>query len=233
MVFEIENEIFEHFPGMRIVALEVRGLDQDRADTAAIDRYLCGAWKTAAEEGSKYENPQSHPYIAPWGEYMKNVGAPRKKFPPSIEAMVRRACKSDEPFRIGPVVDFYNAVSLANIVPAGGYDLDDVNGAVVLRMSKQGDTFSALDSDAPEQIDAGEVSYADADEIITRHFIYKQSKRGLLNRGTKNVLFVSEILPELPEDTAQTVAKAFEDGLKSFFGADAKAVILDKDNRTI
>ena len=229
MIFEIEKEIFDHFPGMKIVTVQVDDMPIE-ADTAGIAAFLDEAWQIAKVASTEYGNPQSHPFIQPWGERMKAVGVSRKKFPCSIEAMVRRAGKSDEPFRISPVVDFYNAICLKHIVPAGGFDIGQLHDVMKLRMSVEGDTFCALDEEAVEPIPAGEVSYADGNEIITRHFVWRQSQHCLLDESTKKILFVSEILGDLPEDTADKVAADFVGGLKKYFGLDCEAVILDADH---
>ncbi|MDP8946327.1 MAG: hypothetical protein M3N03_10425 [Actinomycetota bacterium] len=43
---------------------------------------------------------------------MTAMGVSGRKFPSSIEDLLRRAFKGGEPLRINPLVDFYNAVSL-------------------------------------------------------------------------------------------------------------------------
>lgn len=229
MNFHIEKELFNYFPGMKIIAVEAMNIN--RPDIDKISYMLNDAWKTANAAANEYGNAQSHPFIKPWGDRMKAAGAPRKQFPSSIEAMVRRAGKGGEPFRISPMVDFYNAISLANLVPAGAYDIDQLEGDLHLRFSKDGDTFMALDSEENISIPAGEVSYADGDKIITRHYVYKQSKHAIITAETKNVILVSEILGELPEDTAEKVANDLVNGLKQAFNIDTKAVILD-ENKT-
>lgn len=232
MIFEIHKEIFDHFSGLRVVTVLVDDMP-GTADKEAIAKFLDDAWQIAAAAAVSHGNAQSHPNILPWVEGMKAVGVSRKKFPSSIESMVRRAGKSDEPFRINPIVDFYNAVSLKHIVPAGGYDMDDLHDTMALRMSADGDTFCALDEDTLEPIPAGEVSYTDGSEIITRHFVWKQSRHALLKPETKKILFVSEILSGLPEGTAEAVAADFVNGLRAFFGVEATAVILDSENRSV
>lgn len=229
MNFTIEKEIFKFFPGMKIVAVEAKGIV--KADGEKIKSMLDKGWKTASAAAVRHTNAQSHPFIKPWGDRMKGVGAPRKHFPSSVEAMVRRAGKGGEPFSINPVVDFYNAISLEYIVTAGAFDMDEMNGDLELRFSKEGDTFTSLDSSENVAVPAGEVSYADGNIIITRHFVYKQAKHALINENSKNIFFVSEILGELPEGTAETVADAFVKGIKECFGVQATAVILD-ENRT-
>ena len=228
MRFEIEKSIFRYFPGMKIIAVVARDI-QPLENTATIDATLADAWQRAATTLTEYENPQSHPYIKPWGERMKAVGAPRKQFPSSIEALMRRAGKGNAPASINPLVDFYNAISLKYIVPAGGYDIDAINDDLWLRFSKQGDTFLALDSNEEINVPNGEVCYADGSTIITRHFVWKQSKHAILTHESKNVLFVSEVLEELPPETADDVAGAIRTGLKQFFGIDAETHVLDEN----
>lgn len=170
MYFEIDKKIFEHFPGMKVVTLLAKDLAGD-VDKEQVDKVLNEAWISAGKASTEYGNPQSHPYIKTWADRMRAIGVTRKKFPSSIEAMVRRAGKRGEPFRISPLVDFYNSISLKYLVPAGAYDIDELSNNLVLGFSKEGDIFHALDSKEEIQVDQGEVSYLDGNQVITRHFI--------------------------------------------------------------
>lgn len=232
MLFSVEKSVFGCFPGMKIVCVAARGVGE-AVNGEAVSRLLAEGWKTAGEAAAAHGNPQSHPYVLPWVEHMKEAGAPRKKFPSSIEALLKRAGKGGEPFRIQPAVDFYNAVSLSCLVPAGGFDIDQLENGLVLRFSRDGDRFQALDSDTEEAIPAGEISYADGDIIVTRHFVWKQSKHALINPGTRNIVFVSEIPGELPEETTGIVAGKITDGLRECFGVEAAAQIVDEDNSSV
>lgn len=230
--FIVSQEIFDTFPGLRIVTVIAKGIGNPTAPEK-IDTLLQESWEAAAEAAEQYGNPQSHPHIKAWVDSLKAIGVSRKKFPSSIEAMVRRAGKSEIPFRISPIVDFYNAVSLKNIVPAGGFDIDQVRENIELRFSKDGDIFQALDSELPEAVSEGEVSYADGNTIITRHMVWKQSRHTLLTEDSRNILFVSEILGSLEDETAQKVADDLVGGLHACFGASTEAVILDRNRREV
>jgi len=228
--FYIENEVFDMFPGIRFVVAIANGLKSANTDMIAAE--LDAAWQNAAAEASKYGNPQSHPNILPWVERMKAVGAPRKKFPSSIEALLRRAGKGGNPPRIEPLVDFYNTISLRYIVPAGGFDIDGLQQGLTLRLSRDGDTFEAMGEDEAVRIPEGEVSYADGSVVVTRHFVWKQSRRALLTADSRNVFFVSEVLGELPLEVAREVRQAFADGLRRCFNVEAQTDILDSRNPT-
>jgi DNA/RNA-binding domain of Phe-tRNA-synthetase-like protein len=229
MRFIIEPTVFSYFPGIKIVTAIARNIPKD-VDTAGIHALLQTAWQSAAQEVTTYGNPQSHPYIKPWGESMQKVGAPRKHFPCAIESLARRAAKGGEPFHIHPTVDFYNAVSLQFLAPAGGFDIDQMQNDFILRFSQKSDTFTALDSDEAIPVPPGEVSYTDGNIVVTRHFVWRQAKHTILTPDSRNILFISEVLGELPEDYAIKVADAFKTGLFTYFGVNAQITILDEQH---
>ncbi|MDL2207456.1 hypothetical protein LJB82_01875 [Desulfovibrio sp. OttesenSCG-928-M16] len=234
MRFTIKSEIFAKFPNMKIVTAIVTAIRPATSESQVeIDAYAAAAWRSAGQEVATYGNAQSHPNIKPWGERMREVGAPRKHFPSSIEALARRAGKGDQRIKINPLVDFYNAISLKYLVPAGGFDIDSLRNDLSLRFSRQGDMFTALDSDEAVAIPAGEVSYADGSEIITRHFVWKQSRHASLETESKKVVFVSEILGELPTELVGKVCKAFQDGVAQYFALEARIAILDEKNPSV
>lgn len=228
MKFNIENEIFGLFPGIRFVIAVAK--DLRAGDPGKVAGELDAAWQYAAVEALKYGNPQSHPNIAPWGVRMKAAGAPRKEFPSSIEALVRRAGKGGDPMRISPLVDFYNAVSMKYMVPAGGYDIDSLEHGLTLRLSREGDTFEVMDEAGAIGIPAGEVSYTDGTVVLTRHFVWKQSRQALITPESRNVFFISEILEEIPQETGDAVRRAFAEGISRHFNAEARTDILDSMN---
>lgn len=231
MEFRIEPKVYDYFPGMKIVALLVRELDNSQA-VPGVTALLNEAYQAAGEQALAHGNAQSHPNVSVWGERMRTVGAPRKQFPSSIEAMLRRAGKGGVPFRINPLVDFYNAISFRHIVPAGAFAIAE-DEVIELRFSRDGDTFQALDEAEPQPIPAGEVSYATDNTILTRHFVWRQAKQGLIEPKTTSVLLVSEILGELDEDLANKVLQDFQTGLKDYFGVAAKADILTATNLSL
>ena len=226
MRFIIAPEIFTSFPGLRIVTAVALGL-KPASSGLKTDAFLDAAWQSAGRAVAMHENAQSHPNIKPWGERMKAVGAPRKHFPCSVEALARRAGKGGSPVRVSPLVDFYNAISLKYLVPAGGFDLNALKHDLLLRFSRAGDTFTALDSDETVDIPVGEVSYADGTTIITRHFVWKQSRHAIIDAGSKNIFFVAEILGDLPPELAENVRAAFAAGLRDYFGIKAETAVLD------
>ncbi len=161
------------------------------------------------------------------------LGVSGKKFPTSIEALLRRAMKGGEPFRIHPLVDFYNAVSLRHVLPAGGYDLAEIEGDLEVRPTRDGDTFRALDQAAPEPVPAGELAYACGGDVLTRHLVWRQSERALIRPETRDAVLVSEAIDGVADEALDAAATDLRRGLEDWFGAGTQVHRLDVDNPTI
>lgn len=227
MRFSIEPTVFARFPGLHIVAAVATGLDNAAPHPSVSEQWRV-VWQRAGSDGAIHGNAQSHPRVRPWREHFQAMGVSGKQFPSSIEALLRRAMKGGEPFSINPLVDFYNTLSLRHTVPAGAFDLRALDTAVDLRLSRAGDSFTALDDAEPIDIPPGEVSYAQGTTILTRHFVWRQSRTGLVASQTRDILFVSEILGELGPRVAEQLATDLRDGLRRHFNSTADVRLLDE-----
>ena len=118
-------------------------------------------------------------------------------------------------------------------MPAGGFDLAQVEGPLELRLSRPGDQFLALDADEPLDVPPGEVSYAAGQTILTRHFVWRQARAGLIGPATREVFLVSEVLGEVGREVAEAVLAAFRDGLREHFGVTSQTFLVDAQHRCI
>ena len=222
MRFVVDPEIFKLYPGLRLPVAVAENVEA-AADTAGVEKVWRQAWEEAGRSAPTYGNAQSHPRVTAWRDAMAATGVSGRKFPSSVESLLRRAFKGGETPSINPLVDFYNAVSLRHVVPAGGFDLAQLDDALELRLTREADTFRPLDSASAERVEPKEIAYASGNEILTRHFVWKQSHTGLLGASTRSVFLVSEVLGEVEESAdglAQAVLEDLCEGLRRHFGAE-------------
>lgn len=229
MNFTIDEKIFSYFPDMKLAVVIAKDVN-NQLNNQEIWMELKQSWMSAGKAAVEYGNPQSHPRIKHWEEHFKSLGVSRKKFPSSIEALVRRAGKGGEPMSINPLVDYYNSVSLKYLVPVGAFDLDQLNTGLELRFSRAGDEFQALDDSTTSIVPEGEVSYADGSRILTRHFIWRQSKIGLILPTSKNIILVSEIPGELEEGICEDVLTSLVKGIQKYFQITPTSYIMSVNN---
>lgn len=226
---QIAGEVAERLPGFSLALGLVCGLN-NRTPSEAVGTFWAEAWRQAGEAAAQYGNAQSHPRVKPWREAWRAMGVSSKEYPSSIEALLRRAMKGGEPFSISPLVDLYNAVSLRHTMPAGAFDLAELGATqrptIELRLTREGDTFTALGSEQTVDVPAGELAYAAENHILTRHLVWRQSRLGLVTPETQDALFVSESLGPLGMDAAGEVVADLSSALQRYFGVTMQGAVL-------
>jgi DNA/RNA-binding domain of Phe-tRNA-synthetase-like protein len=221
--------LFDLFPGMRVALVVVRGIDNE-PDRQEIDDRLRRAWDGAVAEVARYGNAQSHPRVGPWRRRLRAAGAHHHDFPSSIEALMRRAAKGGAPPHVNALVDIYNAISLELVLPVGGFDIGALHDADIdVRLTRDGDTFDALDGAGPVPVPTGEVCYATGTTVLTRHLVWRQSRPGLITSETTDAVLISEVLGDLDapagaadrvfarDDVLDDVTRAFRSALETWF----------------
>jgi len=77
----------------------------------------------------------------------KRVGLDPTKYRPSSEALLRRVRRGETLPRVNSLVDVINWCSLESRLPFGLYDVDHVQGPVVLRLGRPGETYAGIRKD--------------------------------------------------------------------------------------
>ena len=221
--FWVDPRLFSCFPGMHLVVAVVDGLD-NRTQREGVNAMWTAAWRDVTTHG--VDDARKHPYVAAWRRDFAGLGVSMKRFPTSVEAMFRRALKGGQIFNINPLVDFYNALTLRHICPAGAFDLGALNEPVELRFTRKGDRFTALDSVEVVDIPPDEIAYASGNNVLTRHFMWRQSRAGLVNNESSEIFLVSEIPRVAGIETAAAMQQDFKQGLAEHFGCDCLSFVL-------
>lgn len=120
------------------VAEPVRVVERDGAMDEPM-RQAAAAMRTATESAE---------ITAAVRTMYKRVGIDPTKTRPSSEALLRRVRRGDELPRINSLVDVINWCSLETQLPYGLYDVDRIQGDVVLRLGRPGEEYAGIRKDA-------------------------------------------------------------------------------------
>lgn len=129
--------------------------------------HSCGKGDGQLENRFKNINIKEYPGLKLYGDVFNRVGLNPNKYTSSIGAMVKRVPEGNHLPSINPIVDPGNSVSLKYILPMGAHNFDALKGEIMVRFSKEGDTFIPLREEIVETLEAGELIYADAKRIRT------------------------------------------------------------------
>ncbi|WP_432089565.1 B3/B4 domain-containing protein [Streptomyces sp. bgisy095] len=191
--FRLAPAVAEAFPGTRIALVTATGLrgrvlwPRTAEAVAELERRLAdGTWLPADE---------TDPRIEAWHAAYRSFGTNPRRVRPSVDALGRRLAKKGALPRINPAVDSYNTVSVRHGLPAGAFDLDHVTGDVDIRPAHGTEAFTPLgEPDTVETPRPGEIVYADAVGILTRHWNHRDAHRTRVTEDSTRVVFALETL---------------------------------------
>jgi DNA/RNA-binding domain of Phe-tRNA-synthetase-like protein len=192
-VFHLSPAVAEAFPDTLIALVTATGLrgheSWPHTATAVEDleqQLADGTWQPADE---------TDPRIEAWHTAYRSFGTNPRRIRPSVDALGRRLAKKGTLPRINPAVDSYNAVSVRHGLPAGAFDLAHVTGDVAIRYADGTESFTPLgEPGTVEQPKAGEIIYADATGVLTRHWNHRDAHRTRVTEDSAQVAFVLETL---------------------------------------
>ncbi|MER7813517.1 phenylalanine--tRNA ligase beta subunit-related protein [Streptomyces sp900116325] len=190
----VSDDVRTLAPGFTYLAVEARGLvnGESNEDSSAL---LDDATRrlVARLDGRA---PHEDPHIAAWRDAYTAFGSKPSRTRNSAEALARRALTDAGLPRINVLVDLYNAISVAHLIPVGGEDTDRIKGAMRLVRSTGQEPFRTVagGEEAVEHPEAGEVVWCDDEGVTCRRWNWRQGVRTRLTEESVNALFLLEAL---------------------------------------
>ncbi|MET9547188.1 phenylalanine--tRNA ligase beta subunit-related protein [Streptomyces sp. NPDC006627] len=192
LTLTVSDEVRTLAPGFTHVAIEAHGLvngpstDDSSALLDEAARRLAGRLDGRA--------PHEDAHMAAWRAAYTAFGAKPSRTRNSAEALAKRALADGGLPRINVLVDVYNAISVAHLIPVGGEDLDLIKGG--MRLVRATGTEEFVTASAGERIvehpDAGEVVWCDDEGVTCRRWNWRQGPRTRLTEESVNAIFLLE-----------------------------------------
>lgn len=230
MRIKIDPTIFAKYPNVVLGVAAVAGVN-NAGDSPEIQPLLREAEQNAI---GKIKNIPliEHPHVSPWREAYRLFGAKPKKYPSSIENLLRRVSGGEQVRHINKLVDIYNIISLKHLVPVGGEDLEKIEGDVSLTFAGDNEASVKLlgDPEARPPYPA-EVIYKDNVGTICRRWNWKEADRTKLTESTKDAVIVIEGLPPVGKKEIQEALNELHDLVTKFCGGQVVISILNKDEQ--
>lgn len=191
MKFAIDEKLTEKYPDIRIGLVIAAGVDNKGKDMD-IEKLLENVQEKIKQNFS-LDRLMKNMTIAKWRQVYSSFGSKPSDYRSSVEALIRSVLNGRAIRHINKLVDIYNYISLKHAVPAGGEDLDKVEGDISLKFADGGETFVPLNSTITESPYKGEVVYCDGgSNVLCRRWNWRESDRTKLTEETKNAVVVVE-----------------------------------------
>ena len=134
---------------------------------------------------------------------------------------------------INKAVDIYNAVSLKHTIPAGGDDLDRVEGEIVLTLAKGNERFIPLNGTDSIPPKPGEVVYRDAQDVLCRRWNWRECDKSKMTAASTNLCLVVEGLPPFSPEEVKQIANELAQTIENFCGGTSAVHLVDQSTPAV
>ncbi|MFD3925076.1 B3/4 domain-containing protein [Streptomyces sp. NPDC058614] len=216
LTLTVSDEVRALAPGFTHVAIEAYGL-VNGPSTEATSALLDDAARRLAvrlDGGAPHEDP----HMAAWREAYTAFGSKPSRTRNSAEALAKRALSDAGLPRINVLVDVYNAISVAHLIPVGGEDTDHIQGGMRLVRATGDEAFVTVagGEEAVEHPDAGEVVWRDDAGVTCRRWNWRQGPRTRLTEESASAVFLLESLAPMPVAEVERAGAELAELLEKF-----------------
>jgi DNA/RNA-binding domain of Phe-tRNA-synthetase-like protein len=229
LAYSISPEIFDKYPGYArgvVLAFEVH----NGPSPEGLVQMLREA-EASVRQQAIIENIAEHPRIKAWREAYKAFGAKPSEFRSSVEAMARRALRSDQLPSINALVDIGNIISLQHLLPVGGHSMDELKQDIALRLATGEETFIPFGSKEMEHPLPGEVIFTEGDTVLTRRWTWRQANHSLTLPETRSIEINIDRLPPVDLEEVHSIANQVMSLVQEFCGGRLRYEILSASNQ--
>ncbi|WP_327595994.1 B3/4 domain-containing protein [Streptomyces chartreusis] len=216
LTLTVSDEVRALVPGFTHVAVEAHGLVNGPSTDASSALLDDAARRLAVRLAGRA--PHEDPHMAAWRQAYTAFGSKPSRTRNSAEALAKRALSEAGLPRINLLVDVYNAISVAHLVPVGGEDIDRIEGGMhLVRATGEEDFVTVAGGEQViEHPDAGEIVWRDEAGVTCRRWNWRQGPRTRLTEETVSGIFLLESLTPMPVADVETAAEELADLLQKF-----------------
>lgn len=203
MTFHHSEEIWREFPQLVPGVFAASGLDSAPDVTRSL-----APWYEQARNRLRECSEGELPEVAAWRRVYARMGLKPTQYRSAAEALLRRFRREGTLPRLHPLVDLCNALSLAFALPVAVFDLDRVDGFLVVRRAAGHERYEGFGGETERPV-PGEIVFADAsDNVHARRWTFRQSRLSTVSTTTTRVLVVSEGVHDAAESDVPALLKA-------------------------
>lgn len=213
IVLRHADEVLRSVPTLRVSSSLV-SVAEPPADASVVDGVIAEHLRVALTR-LEQEPESAWPLIAAWRRVLAAMGVRPTKHRCAAESLLRRLRTTGTLPRIHPVINVCNAVSARAGIPIAVFDLDRVQGPLVVRRSTGDETWEGFGGEA-EHPAVGEINYIDeAAHAHSRRWCHRQSARSAVRPESRRLLVVAEAVHESAEESLSDLTEHLDAGLAS------------------
>ena len=186
-MLKIDSEVRARYPGLDVltcrfanVVVEKKKLELEKFKEEVIK-----------EVKGKYtlDSLKDAPTFRAFRDFFWRVGIDPTKTRPAAEALIRRILRDNPIPNINTIVDVYNLASIKTEIALAAFDIQELEGDLVMRFARRGENFLGIGMEKPIELEGGEVVISD-DQKLVAIYPHRDAHRSKVTEKTRNILLL-------------------------------------------
>ena len=205
-MLKIDNEIKDRYPSLDVFTCRITNLVVEKKNLE-LEKFK----EELIEEVKRnytLDLLKDAPTFRAYRDFFWRVGIDPTKNRPAAEALIRRILHDNPIPNINTVVDAYNLASIKTEIALAAFDLQELQGNLVMRFANREEKFLGIGMGKPMDLEGKEVVISD-DQKLVAIYPHRDADRSKVTEKTRNILLLVCGVPGITKDMlvqAATVA---------------------------
>ena len=205
-MLKINSEVKAGYPGLDVLTCRVANVAVEKKKLE-LEKFKEEIIK---EVKGKYtlDSLKDAPTFRAYRDFFWRVGIDPTKNRPAAEALIRRILRDNPIPNVNTIVDAYNLASIKTEIALAAFDIQELQGNLVMRFARRGENFLGIGMEKPIDLEGGEVVISD-DLKLVAIYPHRDADRSKVTEKTGNILLLVCGVPGITIDVlarAATVA---------------------------
>jgi len=160
----IDEALQDRFPGLAAQIIRFKGVNVKR-ESPELEEYKQEVYKETQAKW-EVEKLRDDPEFRAYRDFFWKLGIDPTKNRPAAEALIRRVLRDNPIPLISTWVDAYNLVSITTAIPIASFDIDLLEGDLLMREAKAGEQFLGIAMKEPVTLSGGEAVIQDDKHLV-------------------------------------------------------------------
>jgi DNA/RNA-binding domain of Phe-tRNA-synthetase-like protein len=204
---EIFDDVLGKFPDLRVLMREVKDITVSEIDPG-LEKFKEDVY---AEVRHRFtlEGLKDEPIFKAYRNFFWRIGVDPTKVRPAAEALIRKVLGGRSIPCINTVVDAYNLASMTTCIALAAFDINRLNGNIIMRFANKGEEFLGIGMDKPVILTGGEVVMTDASRLLAI-YPHRDAEYSKITLQTNDLVIISCGVPGIPvEQLKKAVDNAY------------------------
>lgn len=211
----IDEEVKDRFPDLNVLLMELESVRVSEY-SEELEKFKLDVYDKLRKR-YRLETLKDDPLVKTYRNFFWRIGIDPTKIRPAAEALLRRILSGKGIPRINTLVDSYNLASAESGIALAAFDLEKIDGDMVMRFAKEGEEFLGIGMRKPKTLRGGEIVVADSSRLVAI-YPYRDAEYSKVTLNTTAICLMICGVPGIGIKTLKDAGRLAADYILRFCG---------------